>query len=103
MTEQELEKRNEKVEQWKNGIKGLFKFIFLYSIVCTAFMFTWNYFFHGTLGLGKEVNDWYIFGLPTIGLFASLRALNPFWLRLLNIWDILIYSILYFGFLLLIM
>ena len=99
MTEEELEKKNKRVENWKAGFKSLFKFALLYVIVCTAFMFTWNSFFHGILGLGREVQEWYLFGIPTLGLFATLRALSPLWLRLLDLWDIVIYSIVYFGFL----
>ena len=93
MTEEEIKEKNEKTKKHVDIFLGILKLAVVYSLTCTLFWASWNLFFWEELGIGKECSGWWKFGLPTLGLFAILRGLNPVWYKLLNFADIFVYSL----------
>lgn len=94
MTEEDIEKKNERTKKRVDTFLGFIKIVVVYSLTCTLFWLSWNLFFWKELGIGKECQDWWKFGLPTLGLFAILRGLNPVWYKILSLADVIIYSLL---------
>jgi len=101
MTEEELFIKNERTRKIKSVLGVWFKFIYLFILTWAAISMTWNLFIVNTLGIGRVVvnEDLWKFGLPTLGLFITLRAITPNWLKLIDFWSIVICSVTYFGFL----